>query len=543
MTETAGLSEEEILAALDPEQTAAALSLTGPTCIIAGAGSGKTRTISHRIALGIARGTYTPNRILALTYTNRAANELRIRLKSLGAGSVTVRTFHAAALAQLQFFWPQLTGERPPKLLQSKYKIISEIAANKKIQLDEAAVREVASEIEWRKYSMLSLESYAKLERTAGGLSTQVLLDLFGEYEAQKLAQKLIDWEDILLLCLGMLEAEPRVLAHVQSQYRFFTVDEYQDISPLQQALLETWLGDRSEICVVGDPRQTIYSFAGAASKFLTQFEDRYPNAEVIELTRNYRSSSEIVSVANKVLEAQPLVAQRGEQGRVAVSFFDSETQELIYLARSIRELLDSGRSAREIAVLTRMNYQLESIERALAEQGIPAALKGSGRFFQKPDVIQVSAAIRALALKSDREPLFIELSNILSGMGWTSKQQSGEKWETLNWFIEILEQLGEAAELDEYLRELDERTRSLQEPERNAVTLATVHSAKGLEWEAVFLPMLNQGVFPNSRALSTAELDEERRLFYVAVTRAKTVLRVSAVNTREHSEFLSLLS
>lgn len=543
MTETAGLSEEEILAALDPEQTAAALSLTGPTCIIAGAGSGKTRTISHRIALGIARGTYTPNRILALTYTNRAANELRIRLKSLGAGSVTVRTFHAAALAQLQFFWPQLTGERPPKLLQSKYKIISEIAANKKIQLDEAAVREVASEIEWRKYSMLSLESYAKLERTAGGLSTQVLLDLFGEYEAQKLAQKLIDWEDILLLCLGMLEAEPRVLAHVQSQYRFFTVDEYQDISPLQQALLETWLGDRSEICVVGDPRQTIYSFAGAASKFLTQFEDRYPNAEVIELTRNYRSSSEIVSVANKVLEAQPLVAQRGEQGRVAVSFFDSETQELIYLARSIRELLDSGRSAREIAVLTRMNYQLESIERALAEQGIPAALKGSGRFFQKPDVIQVSAAIRALALKSDREPLFIELSNILSGMGWTSKQQSGEKWETLNWFIEILEQLGEAAELDEYLRELDERTRSLQEPERNAVTLATVHSAKGLEWEAVFLPMLNQGVFPNSRALSTADLDEERRLFYVAVTRAKTVLRVSAVNTREHSEFLSLLS
>lgn len=542
MNEAAGLSEAEILAALDPEQAAAALTLTGPTCIIAGAGSGKTRTISHRIALGIAKGAFTPNRILALTYTNRAANELRIRLKALGAGAVTVRTFHAAALAQLQFFWPQLTGERPPKLLPSKYKLISEITTSKKIQLDEAALREVASEIEWRKYSMLSLEDYAKLERTAAGLSSQVLLDLFREYEAQKLSKKVVDWEDILLLCLGMLEAEPRILAHVQSQYRFFTVDEYQDISPLQQALLEIWLGDRSELCVVGDPRQTIYSFAGAASKFLTSFDARYPNAEIIELNRNYRSSAEIVAVANKVLEAQPLSAQRGERGKVAVNFFDTESQELSYLAKSISELVDAGKPAKEIAVLTRMNYQLESVERALIEVGLPVALKGSGRFFQKPEVIQVSAAIRALAMKSEREPLFIELSNILSGMGWTSKPQTGAKWESLNWFIEILEQLGETAELDEYLRELDERTRSLQEPERNAVTLATVHSAKGLEWDAVFLPTMNQGVFPNNRAETASALEEERRLFYVAVTRAKTDLRISALTTKDRSEFLSVL-
>jgi len=532
--------ESQILASLDPDQAIAAQSLQGPTSIIAGAGSGKTRTISHRIALGIAKGIFTPNRVLALTYTNRAAAELRLRLRQLGAGAVQVRTFHSAALSQLQYFWPQLTGERAPKLLTSKYKMLKEIAELQKLRISDSAVRDLAAEIEWRKYSMVDLAQYETLERSTTDLSSVKVLELTKLYEEQKLSKKLIDWEDVLLLCLGMLESEPRILSHVQAQYRFFTVDEYQDISPLQQALLDQWLGDRSELCVVGDPRQTIYSFSGAASHFLTGFDSRYPDANVIQLTRNYRSSNEIVLLANKVLDAEPLQSQLGNRGAVSVREFKSDREEASWIINKIQELLSNGTSAREIAVLTRMNFQLEQFEKQLQELGIPAQIRGSGRFFQNPDVLHASAAIRALSLKSDREPLFIELSNILSSMGWTSKEQSTDKWENLNWFIQIMEELGEQVELEEYLRELDERQRSMHEPIRNAVTLATVHSAKGLEWDAVFLPNLNEGSFPIHHANSDSALEEERRLFYVAVTRAKTRLYLSSSEQRPASVFLN---
>jgi DNA helicase-2/ATP-dependent DNA helicase PcrA len=532
--------ESQILASLDPDQAIAAQSLQGPTSIIAGAGSGKTRTISHRIALGIAKGIFTPNRVLALTYTNRAAAELRLRLRQLGAGAVQVRTFHSAALSQLQYFWPQLTGERAPKLLTSKYKMLKEIAELQKLRISDSAVRDLAAEIEWRKYSMVDLAQYETLERSTTDLSSVKVLELTKLYEEQKLSKKLIDWEDVLLLCLGMLESEPRILSHVQAQYRFFTVDEYQDISPLQQALLDQWLGDRSELCVVGDPRQTIYSFSGAASHFLTGFDSRYPDANVIQLTRNYRSSNEIVLLANKVLDAEPLQSQLGNRGAVSVREFKSDREEASWIINKIQELLSNGTSAREIAVLTRMNFQLEQFEKQLQELGIPAQIRGSGRFFQNPDVLHASAAIRALSLKSDREPLFIELSNILSSMGWTSKEQSTDKWENLNWFIQIMEELGEQVELEEYLRELDERQRSMHEPIRNAVTLATVHSAKGLEWDAVFLPNLNEGSFPIHHANSASALEEERRLYYVAVTRAKTRLYLSSSEQRPASVFLN---
>lgn len=534
--------ETGIVAALDEDQAAAATALSGPTCIIAGAGSGKTRTISHRIALGIAKGIFTPNRVLALTYTNRAAAELRLRLRQLGAGGVQVRTFHSAALSQLQYFWPQLTNERAPKVLTSKYRLLSEVAEAEKLRLEDSVIRELAAEIEWRKYSMVDWASYEKLDRDISGLNAAKVLALSKKYEESKLSKKLIDWEDVLLLCLGMLETEPRILAHVQSQYRFFTVDEYQDISPLQQALLDQWLGDRSEICVVGDPRQTIYSFSGAASHFLTGFDSRYPDANVINLNRNYRSSQEIVELANRVLVAEPLQSQLGPRGNLKVKEFRTEAEEIAWIANQVAELLQAGVLAREIAILTRMNYQLEAFEKALQERSIALQIRGTGKFFNKPEVLHASAAIRALALKSEREPLFIELSNILSSMGWTSKPQDQEKWENLNWFIEVLEELGESTELEEYLRELDERQRSLHEPIRNAVTLATVHSAKGLEWDAVFLPLLNEGSFPIHHAQSPSALEEERRLFYVAVTRAKTKLTLSSNATRPASKFLSVL-
>ena len=253
------MNPEGILENLDPEQRQAAESLIGPTCILAGAGTGKTRTVTHRIAYGIAKGEFSANRVLALTYTNRAAGELRARARQLGIGAVSVKTFHAAALSQLEFFWPQFAGVPAPQVLESKAKIVADAANELKIKLDTAAIRELAAEIEWRKYSMLDLDGYAAVidkRPKIAGIKPEQNLALQALYEENKVKSQRLDWEDVLILTLGMLRAEPLALSHVQQQYRFFTVDEYQDISPLQHALLEEIRGGRADICLVGDHRQ-----------------------------------------------------------------------------------------------------------------------------------------------------------------------------------------------------------------------------------------------------------------------------------------------
>ena len=341
---------EDLLANLDEEQRLAAESLVGPTCILAGAGTGKTRTITHRIAYGIAKGYYAANRVLALTYTNRAAGELRSRLRALGAAGVQVKTFHAAALSQLEFFWPQFAGVPAPQVLESKAKLIGQAATELKLKLDTAALRDMAAEIEWRKYSMLSIEKYeevvAKRPRI-GSLTAEQNIELQKQYEQSKVQAQKLDWEDVLILTLGMLRAEPLALSHVQQQYRFFTVDEYQDISPLQHALLDTWMGDHTDLCVVGDPNQTIYSFTGATSEFLRNFDQRYDDATVLQLTQNYRSTQKIVAAANRVVAQSNSIdslTAHGEAGEeVKVLQFANLAEEARQVALGIRELLDAG--------------------------------------------------------------------------------------------------------------------------------------------------------------------------------------------------------
>ena len=521
---------EALLADLDENQRAAAEALVGPVCIIAGAGSGKTRTITHRIALGIERGQFAANRVLALTYTNRAAAELRVRLRELGAGAVTVRTFHSAALAQLQYFWPQLADQPAPKLVGSKHQLITETLEG------EAGVdpQQFAAELEWRKYTLTDDEGYRNLERKTP-LDPERFIELAERYEQLKRSRGLIDWEDALTICLGMIRSEPRVAEHIRSQYRFFTVDEYQDISPLQQALLETWLGERSELCVVGDPRQTIYSFTGASSSFLTDFSARYPSAEVIELNRNYRSSPQIVDFANRLLPADPLQAAGKPGLDVGVSVLSSPQQ----LTQLVIEDLAAGVPPSQIAVLTRVNAQLEPLLAELTAAGIKTQLRGTGRFFQKREVMQAISMLRALQSKTEPEPMFIEVSNVLASLGWTSQPQQTDSWAALNWFVELLDELGETTGLDEYLRELEERQRSLHEPVQEAVTLATVHAAKGLEWDVVYLPGVSEGNYPIFHAQTEAEVAEEQRLLYVAATRARRRLRVFAEQNRPQSRFL----
>ena len=526
------LDATSILEALDEDQQLAAKALRGPVAIIAGPGSGKTRTVSHRIAYGIATDVYSPQRVLALTYTNRAAAELRFRLRQLGA-SVQVRTFHSAALSQLQYFWPQVTGYSAPKLLTSKGSLLQQAVEELRIPSAAFNLAEVIAEIEYLSYSQRNLEEFDS-KALPGRFS-----DLVIRYRELKAERRLVDWEDTLLLCTGMLRNEPRVMAQFEQQYRHFTVDEYQDISPLQQGLLETWLGNREDVCVVGDPRQTIYSFSGASSDFLTGFASRFDTAEVFELNRNYRSAKEIVDVANTVLPQSPLIAISQSPG--AVSFVNpanqsAEAEEICaQVSKSTAELA-------EIAILARTNSQLAAFEQQLDRLGLRFQVRGQGRFFAKPEIRQAMLAIRALSASEFCGDLFTQLTAILRPLGWSAGPNKSEVAMDLDWFMHVFEELGSPG-LEEYLRELDERERSGHEPVQQAITLATVHGTKGLEWLEVFLVGLNDQLFPISHARKPEEIAEERRLFYVAVTRAKRKLVLSSPANRNPSEFVTELS
>lgn len=555
------MEPEDLLENLDPEQREAAESLVGPTCILAGAGTGKTRTVTHRIAYGIAKGYYSANRVLALTYTNRAAGELRARLRQLGIGAVSVKTFHAAALAQLEFFWPQFAGVPAPSVLQSKARVLNQVAEAAKIRLDAGAIRDLAGEIEWRKFSMLSMDEYAEVAKTRpkiAGLSPQKNVELQEAYEDSKIKSQKIDWEDVLILTLGLLRAEPRALAHVQQQYRFFTVDEYQDISPLQHSLLDAWLGNRSDICVVGDPNQTIYSFTGATSEFLQNFDSRYPDATVIQLTRNYRSTSQIVNFANRLTADTDSVDPLRSEGELGLAprilAFASVAEECQAVALNIKTKLDQGFKPSDIAILYRVNGQSEALENALSQASIDYQVRGGERFFSRPEIQNAIRAVRAEAVSPTDKSLYQTVSDICRSLGWqtqqpTEKGSAREKWESLNSFLAITDELPENSTIGDFAKELDERQRSQHEPVKAAVTLSTIHAAKGLEWDFVYLVGLTEGYLPISYATTEQEIREERRLLYVGITRARQELMLgwarrdaNSTRDREPSRFLAQL-
>lgn len=549
--------QDPILAQLDLQQRVAASLLLGPVCILAGAGTGKTRTITHRIAYGISQGYYSANRVMALTYTNKAAAELRARLRSLGIPDVTARTFHSAALAQLEYFWPQFAGVRTPQVIDGKSRLLARLAGEVGIKAESALLRDIAAEIEWRKFSLLTLDEYANSNRKPpGGLSKAMLLQLMVAYEDAKTLANQIDWEDVLVLCLGMLRAEPSALAYVQQQYRFFTVDEYQDISPLQHALLDTWLGDRNDLCVVGDPNQTIYSFTGATSRYLHTFDERFYNAQVVELSTNYRSTPQIVAAANALRGPRsvmghggvsPLEARAADSGfGVRGQAFANPADEAAYVASRIAALVAEGVQPRQIAVLYRVNGQSEAIEAALANAKVPYRLRGGLRFFARPEIQAALRAINAeIAARLDK-PTHQVVVEICRELGWSVRKPSepnsaaGEKWESLNALLHILDEMPDATTLSDFYRELLERSRTQHEPEAAGITLATIHAAKGLEWQHVFLIGVNEGYLPISYAKTEAEIAEENRLLYVGVTRAMERLMISW--NSHPSRFIKLL-
>jgi DNA helicase-2/ATP-dependent DNA helicase PcrA len=387
--------DDELLAGLDPEQREAALALLGPVCILAGAGTGKTRALTYRIAHGLRTGTYSPGSMLALTFTTKAAAELRERLRRLGADGAVARTFHSAALAQLGQFWPDVVGGPSPKLVENKARLISEAGDALHLRLGGAAIRDLAAEIEWRKTSELSIARYAAAaeERVMpGGLDLGAVVDIQTRYEQLNDDRRRLDFEDVLRATAGMLDSEPRVLAAVRAQYRFFTVDEYQDVSPLQHRLLTLWRGERTDVCVVGDASQTIYSFTGATSAYLLEFEREFPEARVIRLERNYRSTPAVLTLANRLmrdragaLELRAISTSPDPVAEVAV--FDDDAAEAQAVAGAVAAELAAGTRPEQIAVLFRVNEQAAALEAALKERGVAVRQVGSSKFFRLPVV------------------------------------------------------------------------------------------------------------------------------------------------------------
>lgn len=552
------VASSEILNGLDPDQLAVVTAIRGPVCVIAGAGTGKTRVITNRIAYAINSGVTDPTKVLALTFTARAAGEMRARLRTLGVPNVAARTFHSAALKQLLYFWPYSFGGQFPTLLTSKSGFISQAIERAEIAIpaQAASLREIANEIEWAKVLEISPDSYQeaaiKSNRTiqlpnnkSKSENLEIIAKVYEAYESLKRQERTLDFEDILLLTVGMLEEDRGVRERVRDQYRYFTVDEYQDVSPLQQRLLNLWLGNREEICVVGDAAQTIYSFAGATSNFLLTFKNRFPDAQVFRLSRGYRSTPEIINTANQILRSANLVSDHGNElssannhgSKPLINGFNTSGDEISYVVTEVIKHINSGVESSDIAILARTNSQLDQVKSALNNAKIASQIRSGERFFDRVDVRDAMRVIRsASVLPPEGGNWYEDLVSVLRPFGdadyvhgflkLAKEMQSGNIDTNVDTNIDSPRSTtNRNINMRTFLRELEDRAEQNNPPTLPGVTLATLHSAKGLEWNHLFLIGVAEGLLPISNA---NDLNEERRLFYVGVTRAKENIQIT---------------
>lgn len=480
-------SADSILDGLDDAQRAAAVALDGPVRIVAGAGAGKTRTVTRRIAYACASGAWDPARTLAVTFSVKAAAEMRSRLASLGVGdAVTAATFHSAALHQLRRVWPDI-GEAPfPHLADDPRRIVAEALARAGGgEADPVTVRDVQAEINWCKVSLIAPDDYARVcaathRRPPAALAPDRFADVYRMYETVKNGRGEIDFDDILLMACHVIDEFPDAAAAIRSSIRWLTVDEYQDVSPLQHRLLTRWLGGNRDVCVVGDPAQTIYSFAGATSYYLLGFADEFaPLGADVDLATDYRSTPEVVRCANRVLAASPnrgdyLRLSSGREGgaRVRRTVYASDEEEARAVAAQISRLVAQGVDPGRCAVLTRLNAQ---------QQVVCAALRAEGLRYR----VRRDAGWQRTSLADD----------------------GGER-------LAMLEALGVAG--------------------ASGVTVSTIHASKGLEFGHVFLIGCSEGLLPYGSPAPGDDLEEERRLLYVAVTRAEDTLHLSYARSKD---------
>jgi DNA helicase-2/ATP-dependent DNA helicase PcrA len=546
-----------IVADLDDEQREAVLAPRGPVCVLAGAGTGKTRTITRRIAHLVAAGHVAPGQVLAVTFTQRAAGEMRGRLRALddgvGTSAVQAMTFHAAARRQLSYFWPRVVGNTGWQLLDTKFSVVAQAANRAGVSTSTDDVRDLAGEIEWAKASLITPEAYAGAVAQAGRdipFDAAKIATVYAGYEALKSRGEtaLLDFDDLLLHTAAAIENDVAVAQEFRDRYRCFVVDEYQDVTPLQQRVLDAWLGERDDLTVVGDANQTIYSFTGATPRYLLDFSRRFPDAAVVRLERDYRSTPQVVSLANRVIAAARgrmagsklhLVGQRDAGPAPTFAEHPDEVAEAAAVAKNIKKLIDNGTAPSEIAVLYRINAQSEVYEEALTEAGIAFQVRGGEGFFSRQEIRQALVALQRAAERDLDGALPEVVRAVLEPLGLTTEAPAGtkarERWEALTALAELVDdEVAQRPSLDlrALLTELRQRADARHPPVVQGVTLASLHAAKGLEWDAVFLVGLADGTLPISHALAhgpdSEPVEEERRLLYVGVTRARVHLALS---------------
>ena len=564
------LEAPSVIDHLDDEQREAVLAARGPVCVLAGAGTGKTKTITRRIAHLVTAGHVAPSQVLAVTFTQRAAGEMRARLRALddgaGTGSVQAMTFHAAARRQLRYFWPRVVGDTGWQLLDSKFAVVAQSANRAGLQVSTEDVRDLAGEIEWAKASLISPEGYAAAVAQDGRdipFDAGKIATVYAGYETLKARRDdtaLLDFDDLLLHTAAAIENDAAVAQEFRDRYRCFVVDEYQDVTPLQQRVLNAWLGERDDLTVVGDANQTIYSFTGATPRYLLEFSRRFPDAAVIRLERDYRSTPQVVSLANRVIAAARgrmagsklhLLGQRDPGPTPSFTEHPDEVAEAAAVAKDIKRLVESGIPPSEIAVLYRINAQSEVYEEALTEAGVPFQVRGGEGFFSRQEIRQALLALQRASERDADAPagepgappacggLPQLVRELLEPLGLTAEPPPGtrarERWEALSALAELVdEEVAQRPALDlrGLVAELRQRADARHPPVVQGVTLASLHAAKGLEWDAVYLVGLADGTLPISHALAhgpdSEPVEEERRLLYVGITRARIHLALS---------------
>src|SRR5690348_1668253 len=505
------MNQHQIFDELNDEQRAAVEATRGPLCILAGAGTGKTTTITRRIAFQVATGAFQPGQVVAVTFTDKAAGELRSRLRALGADGVRASTFHSAALALLRRF----EGD-PGRILSSKAILLRRIGNGLPGAYRFRPAGDLATEIEWAKNRRLTPETYRDwLGDHEPPIPPDLSLRVFREYERRKDAEGLLDFEDLLERAARLLESDVEARATVHDRWRAFTVDEYQDVNLLQQSLLDLWLGDGDDLCAVGDDYQAIYGFTGASAEWLLALPRRFPHARVVRLERSYRSTAQVIELANR------LVPRLGGSAKTLAPTVPDGPEPVVGPALSVvehvRRLHAEGLALEQMAVLVRTNARTSEFEEAFHEAGIP---------FQGASLLARDAARQLLkALRGRRGPAAEVVRDLAVGQGLLAEipDKLGEREQTRQADLGRLVRLAEdsGGEVEGFVAQLHER---FGESAGRGVHLLTLHRAKGLEWEAVFLPRVEEGELPVRRG----DVEEERRLFYVGLTRAKRHLLVT---------------
>jgi DNA helicase-2/ATP-dependent DNA helicase PcrA len=537
-----GLDPARLLEGLNEAQREAVEITSGPLGIIAGAGSGKTRVISHRAAYAIETGVVPADRVLLVTFTDKAATEMVERMASLGHPRVMAKTFHAMALTQLRHFWPSRhEGAPQPKIVERKFGLLGPLAGRLPGGYKFTQVKDLAETIEWAKVRRIRPDRWVAEGGEKAPIPADLFATIYADYERTKARAGLIDFEDMLVETVDLLETDEAARALVTSRKTWFSVDEYQDTNPIAERLIHLWLGESRDLGVVGDPDQTIYTFTGATPDYLLGFEAAHPGARVVALNENYRSTPQILELANHLMPAGPrgpLRATRPAGPPPTIRRFTDDREERDALVADIRVLLAGGTEAGEIAILVRINAQLPELEQSLTRAGIPFTIRGQ-RFFDRREVkdarrllATAKVDVTGMALAMAIRDLFAERLGLGSdAAGERGGDEAAERAASLETLVSIVgDMVDSQPQLTraDVVAELDRRDAAEASGATGGVNLLTYHRAKGLEWDAVFLPALEEGLLPIRQAKEDVEVDEERRLLYVGITRARRHLALS---------------